>query len=93
MATDDDLISWQTNEGSAAEPPHDRAEWVEIIRSVTPHKGVRVVLTTDDRGHWRVSTAEEFRVNTGSGPWPIDPIDHRAAVTEALRKAGKPVRA
>jgi hypothetical protein len=89
---EDNLISWRTNEGWPAEPPSDRGKWVDVIRATTPHRGVRVVLTTDDREHWRVSIAEEFRVNTGSGHWPTDPIDHKAAVTDALRKAGKPVR-
>lgn len=85
-------ISWQTNEGAAAKPPTDRADWVRIIRATTPHDGVRVVLTTVDRGHWRVSVADETPVTVGSGPVDLVPINHRAAVTEALRDAGKPVR-
>ena len=89
---EDDLIFWQTNEIAAAEPPADRADWVRIIWETTRHKGVRVVLTTDGRGAWRVSTAEELPVSVGSGPVDIRPIDHRAAVAEALRKAGKPIR-
>jgi hypothetical protein len=88
---DDTLIFWQTNECTAATPPADRADWVRIIRKTTPHKGVRVVLTTDGQGRWWVSVAEETPVGTG-GYVPIEPIDHRAAVADALRKAGKPIR-
>jgi hypothetical protein len=67
---DDTLMFWQTNEGHPAAPPADGADWVRVITVTTPHKGVRVVLTTDDRGRWRVSVAEELRVNVGPGPWP-----------------------
>ena len=88
---EDDLIFWQTNEIAAAEPPADRADCVRIIRENTPHKGVRVVLTTDGRGAWRVSTAEELPVTVGSGPVDITPIEHRVAVADALRRAGKPI--
>jgi hypothetical protein len=87
----DKLVFWQTNEITPAEPPPDRAEWIKVIRDTVRHR-VRVVLTTDGRGHWRVSVAEELRVNVGAGPWPTDPIDHQAAVAEALRRAGKPIR-
>jgi hypothetical protein len=89
---DDTLIFWQTNERRAAPPPADRADWIRVIRETTPHKGVRVVLTTDDRGRWRVSVAEEMRVNVGPGPWPTEPIDHRPAVADALRKVGRAIR-
>jgi hypothetical protein len=88
---DDSLITWQTNEISPAEPPHDRADWVRIIRGTALR--ARVILTTDGHGRWRVSVAEETRADTiGSGPIDTTPIDHRHAVTEALRKAGKPIR-
>lgn len=88
---DDSLITWQTNEITPADPPHDRDGWVKIIRQTAPR--ARVVLTTDGYGRWRVSVAEETRVDTiGSGPIDTTPIDHRHAVTEALRKAGKPIR-
>ena len=90
--TDHSLIIWQDNEGFAAEPPPDRADWVRIIRQATPHHGVRVVLTTDGQSRWRVSVAEEFPVTVGPGPVAITPIDHRAAVAETLRNAGKPIR-
>lgn len=91
MATEDpadSLISWETNNGGDAEPPADRADWVRIIRDVTPHKGVRVVLTTDGRGAWRVSIAEEFPVRLND----TRPIDQRVTVAEALRRAGKSIR-
>ncbi len=86
---DDELIVWQTNEIGPVEPPPDRDEWVRIIRQTVPAR-VLVELTTDAKGRWWVSKAEESRVIFG-GESP-DPIDHRAKVVEALRKAGKPIR-
>jgi hypothetical protein len=87
----DRLVFWQTNEITPAKPPSDRADWVKVIRDTVPPY-VRVVLTTDGQGRWRVSVAEESPIIVGTGPVPPEPIDHRAKVTEALRKAGKPVR-
>jgi hypothetical protein len=89
---DDNLIFWQTNESASAEPPPDRAEWVEIIRATTPHTGVRVVLVAVGNGYWRVPVAQELPVTVGEGPIDIEPIEHKASVTAALRAAGKPVR-
>jgi len=86
----DPLVSWETNETWPADPPDDRADWVRIIRQVAPL--ARVVLTTDDRGNWRVAVAEEAPIHVGSPPPNPMPIDHRVAVTKALRDAGKRVR-
>lgn len=89
--SDDSLITWQTNEITPAAPPHDMEDWVRIIKPTAPR--ARVILTTDGHGRCRVSVAGEIRVDTiGSGPIDTTPIEHRHAVTEALRKAGKPIR-
>jgi hypothetical protein len=84
------LTYWQWNDGREAPPPRDGAEWVAIIRQTVP-RHVRVVLTSNEKGAWWISVADEFPVHVGPGPWPICPIDHRVAVRQALRSAGKPV--
>jgi hypothetical protein len=89
MATqpDDGLVRWQRIDGADA-TPSDSGEWVAVIRDAVPAR-VRVVLTTNDEGDWWVSVADEPSVYVGAGPWRDERVDHRAAVTKALRAAGK----
>lgn len=84
------IVYWKTNEGAGATPPADTKEWVSIIASVSPILLVELVSRED--GSWWVGKANETPPQLGGGPYQ-EPLtkDRRREVTEALRRARKPV--